>query len=209
MGSYNLLPITKFHAKITTENQFQQFFYLCSLFYFFKMIIIDIVFAVLLGFSVYKGFKNGFFVEVASFIGLLVGIYVALKFSNWMGAVFSDIFPTWHSKYITITAFILTFILVLIGIHLSAKVLTKVFNGAFLGGMNKIAGVIFSVLKMILTLSVVLFIVEKININNLLISKETQKNSIFYHPIQNSAKAIYPTIEGWYGGLKSGVESEE
>lgn len=171
--------------------------------------IIDIVFAVLLGFSVYKGFKNGFFVEVASFIGLLVGIYVALKFSNWMGAVFSDIFPTWHSKYITITAFILTFILVLIGIHLSAKVLTKVFNGAFLGGMNKIAGVIFSVLKMILTLSVVLFIVEKININNLLISKETQKNSIFYHPIQNSAKAIYPTIEDWYGGLKSGVESEE
>lgn len=171
--------------------------------------IIDIVFAVLLGFSVYKGFKNGFFVEVASFIGLLVGIYVALKFSNWMGAVFSDIFPTWHSKYITITAFILTFILVLIGIHFSAKVLTKVFNGAFLGGMNKIAGVIFSVLKMILTLSVVLFIVEKININNLLISKETQKNSIFYHPIQNSAKAIYPTIEDWYGGLKSGVESEE
>ena len=171
--------------------------------------IIDIVFAVLLGFSVYKGFKNGFFVEVASFIGLLVGIYVALKFSNWMGAVFSDIFPKWHSKYITITAFILTFILVLIGIHLSAKVITKIFNGAFLGGMNKIAGVIFSVLKMILTLSVVLFIVEKININNLLISKETQKNSIFYHPIQNSAKAIYPTIEDWYGGLKSGVESEE
>jgi membrane protein required for colicin V production len=173
------------------------------------MIFIDIVFAILLGFAVYKGFKNGFFVEVASFIGLLLGIYVALKFSNWMGAVFSDIFPTWHSKYITITAFILTFILVLIGIHLSAKVLTKVFNGAFLGGINKIAGIIFSVLKMILTLSVVLFIVEKININNLLIAKETQKNSVFYHPIQNSAKAIYPTIEVWYDGLKSGVEGEK
>ena len=49
------------------------------------------VFAVLLGFSVYKGFKNGFFVEVASFVGLLVGIYFALKFSNWMGAFFSEI----------------------------------------------------------------------------------------------------------------------
>ncbi|WP_396210313.1 CvpA family protein [Flavobacterium sp.] len=173
------------------------------------MSFIDIVFAILLGFAIYKGFKNGFFVEVASFIGLLVGIYVALKFSNWIGAVFSGFFPTWHSKYITITAFILTFILVLIGIHLSAKMLTKVFNVAFLGGINKIAGIIFSVLKMILTLSVVLFIVEKININNLLIAKETQKNSIFYHPIQNSAKAIYPTIERWYDGLKSGVESEE
>ncbi len=172
------------------------------------MIFIDIVFAVLLGFAVYKGFKNGFFVEVASFIGLLLGIYVALKFSNWMGTVFLDIFPTWHSKYITITAFILTFILVLIGIHLSAKVLTKIFNGAFLGGINKIAGVIFSLLKMILTLSVVLFIVEKINIDNLLIAEETQEHSLFYHPIQNTAKTIYPTIEGWYDGLKSGVEGE-
>lgn len=209
MGSYDLLPITKFHAKITTENQFQQFFYLCSLFYFYCMVFIDIVFAILLGFAVYKGFKNGFFVEVASFIGLLVGIYVALKFSNWMGAFFSEIVPTWNPNYIKITAFVIAFFLVLIGIHLSAKVLTKIFNGAFLGGMNKIAGVIFSVLKMVLTLGVVLFIVEKININNLLTSKETQNNSIFYCPIQNSAKAIYPAIEEWYGVMKSGVVSEE
>ena len=64
------------------------------------MVFIDIVFAILLGFAVYKGFKNGFFVEVASFVGLLVGIYFALKFSNWMGAVFSEIVPTWNPHYL-------------------------------------------------------------------------------------------------------------
>ena len=208
MGSYDLLPITKFHAKITTENQFQQFFYLCSSSIFFTMVFIDIVFAILLGFAVYKGFKNGFFVEVASFVGLLVGIYFALKFSNWMGAVFSEIVPTWNPNYIKITAFVITFLLVVIGIHLSAKIITKMADFAFLGWFNKLAGGVFCVMKTILALSIVLIIVEKINNDNLIISRETKEHSIFYQPIQNSSKLIYPKLEGWYTGLKSEIKSE-
>ena len=173
------------------------------------MSFIDIVFAVLLGFAVYKGLKNGLFVEVASFVALILGIYLAIKFSSLVGAIFTGFVPTWNPKHIEITAFIITFLLVVIGIHLSAKILTKLADFAFLGWINKIAGVIFSLLKTILALSVVLFIFEEININNMLLSKETQENSIFYNPIQNISKVIYPTIEGWYESLKSGVESEK
>ena len=36
----------------------------------------------------------------------------------------------------------------------------------------------------------------------MLLSKETQENSIFYNPIQSISRAIYPTIEGWYDSLK-------
>ncbi|WP_333807628.1 CvpA family protein [Flavobacterium sp.] len=173
------------------------------------MSFIDIVFAVLWGFAVYKGLKNGLFVEVASFVALILGIYLAIKFSNLVGAIFTGFVPSWNPKYIEITAFIITFIMVLIGIHLSAKILNKLADFAFLGWINKFAGVIFSLLKTILALSVVLFIFEKININNMLLSKETQENSIFYNPIQNISKAIYPTIEGWYEELKKEVEGEE
>ena len=173
------------------------------------MSFIDIVFGVLLGFAVYKGMKNGLFVEVASFVALILGIYLAIKFSNLVGTIFTGFVPSWNPKYIEITAFIITFLLVVIGIHLSAKILTKLADFAFLGWINKLAGVIFSLLKTILALSVVLFIFEKININNMLLSKETQDNSMFYNPIQNISKAIYPTIEGWYDSLKSEVVSEE
>ena len=176
---------------------------------FFQMSFIDIVFAVLLGFAVYKGLKNGLFVEVASFVALILGIYLAIKFSDLVGTIFPEIVPSWNPKYIEITAFIITFLLVVIAIHLSAKILTKLADFAFLGWVNKISGVVFSLLKTILALSVVLFIFEKININNTLLSKATQENSIFYNPIQNISKAIYLSIEGWYDSLKSGVESEE
>lgn len=172
------------------------------------MSFIDIVFAILLSFAVYKGLKNGLFVEVASLIALVAGIYLAIKFSSLVGSVFSEFVSSWSPKYIEITAFIITFLLVVIGIHLSAKILTKLTDFAFLGWINKLAGVVFSLLKTILALSVVLFIFEKININNMLLSKETQENSIFYNPIQNISKAIYPTIEKWYASLKSEVEKE-
>ena len=172
------------------------------------MSFIDIVFAILLSFAVYKGLKNGLFVEVASLIALVAGIYLAIKFSSLVGSVFSEFVSSWSPKYIEITAFIITFLLVVIGIHLSAKILTKLVDFAFLGWINKLAGVVFSLLKTILALSVVLFIFEKININNMLLSKETQESSIFYNPIQNISKAIYPTIEKGYASLKSEVEKE-
>ena len=111
------------------------------------MSFIDIVFAVLLGFAVYKGLKNGLFVEVASLLALVAGIYLAIKFSSLVGAIFTGIVPSWNPKYIEITAFIITFLLVVIGIHLSAKILTKFADFAFLGWINKLAGVIFSLLK--------------------------------------------------------------
>ncbi|MCD8518789.1 MAG: CvpA family protein, partial [Flavobacterium sp.] len=56
------------------------------------MSFIDIVFAVLLGFAVYKGLKNGLFVEVASLVALVAGIYLAIKFSNLIGSLFV-VFP--------------------------------------------------------------------------------------------------------------------
>ena len=125
------------------------------------MSFIDIVFAVLLGFAVYKGLKNGLFVEVSSFVALILGIYLAIKFSNLVGAIFTGFVPNWNPKYIEITAFIITFLLVVTGIHLSAKILTKLADFGFLGLINKLAVVVFGLLKTILALSVVLFIFEK------------------------------------------------
>ena len=157
------------------------------------MSFIDIIFAVLLSFAVYKGLKNGLFVEVASFFALIAGIYLA----------------SWNPKYVEITAFVITFLIVVVGIHLLAKIITKIADFAYLGWINKLAGVVFSLLKTILALSVVLFIFEKINVNNMLLSKEKQEDSIFYNPIKEISTLIYPSIEEWYSSIKSEVVGEE
>ena len=166
------------------------------------MSFLDIVLGSLLVYGLYKGLRNGLFVEIASFISLILGIYIAVKFSIVTAKTLSG-FVHWNPKTIQITAFILTFILVLIGISLVAKILTKIANFAYLGWVNKAGGGFFRLLKTVLIVSVFLNLFEKINFNQTFAQKETLDKSLFYRPIQKTAEFIYPSIGKWYEDLKT------
>ncbi len=161
------------------------------------MSFLDIVIGIILCYSLYKGIINGFFVELASLISLVLGIYIAIKFS----AVVKDILSGWvhwSPNTIQVIAFILTFFLVVIAVYFLAKFLTSVADFAFLGWFNSIGGGLFRLLKTILIISVFFTIFEKINYDNYLAKKETLDNSLFYNPIQKVAGYIFPSLEKWY-----------
>jgi membrane protein required for colicin V production len=165
------------------------------------MSYLDIFLGGLLIYGFVRGFWNGFFIELASFVSLLLGIYVAIKFSYLTKSIVAS-YVSWNPKTIQIVAFILTFILVVIGISFLAKFLTKMANKASLGIVNKVMGSVFGLLKMILMLSVLLSLFQKINFDYTFANKSTIDNSYFFNPIQKTAEIIYPSIEEWYKGIK-------
>jgi membrane protein required for colicin V production len=162
---------------------------------------LDIILGVLLAFALYKGVRNGLFVELASLVSLLAGIYFAIKFSSFIKEILAG-FVKWNPNTIQVLAFVLTFILVVIGISLLGKFLTGIADFAFLGWLNKIGGGFFRMLKTILIIGIVFKVFEKINYHNFLAKKETLDKSIFYNPIQKTAGFMYPSIENWYDNLK-------
>jgi membrane protein required for colicin V production len=166
------------------------------------MSFLDIILGALLVYALYKGIKNGLFVEIASFVSLVVGIFVAIKFSYFMKNILTNT-VSWSPKYIEITAFALTFLIVVVGIHLLAKFFTSIADFAYLGWLNKLGGATFSVLKTILALSIIFNIFQKINVNNLIVKQETLDNSMFYNPVQKVSTFIYPTLEQWYNEIKN------
>ena len=161
---------------------------------------IDIVFAVLLGFAAYKGLKNGLFVEFASLISFFVGIYIAVKFSYVVGGFIGE------SKSAKVAAFVITLIGVVVGIHLLAKVFSSIASTLFLGWLNKLGGAFFGILKTALLLGVILSLFQKVNINNALVSKETQENSIFFNPILKTSEFMLPVLTDWFKDLKTRVQ---
>lgn len=165
------------------------------------MSFLDIILGVILVVGLFKGIKNGLFVELASLISLILGIYVAIKFSPVAKEILAH-FVHWNPKTIQIFAFIITFLLVVIVISIMAKFFTGVADFAQLGVINKLGGGFFRLLKTILILSIFLNLFEKINFNNTFAKKETLDNSLFYRPIQKTAGFIYPSIEKWYEDLK-------
>ena len=165
------------------------------------MSFLDIIVCALLVFAFYKGVVNGLFVELASLISLVLGIYFAVKFSSFMKEILME-YVKWNPNSIQIVAFILTFIVVVIVINLLGKFLTGIANFAFLGWLNKLGGGFFRVLKTVLIVSIVFSVFEKINYNNYLAKQETLDNSIFFNPIQKIAGYVFPSIKKGYEEIK-------
>jgi len=162
---------------------------------------LDIILGVLLSFAFYKGIRNGLFIELASLVSLLAGIYFAVKFSSFMRDILVG-FVKWNPNTIQVVAFILTFIAVVVVVTILGKFLTGVADFAFLGWLNTIGGGFFRVLKTILIISIVFAVFEKINYKHYFAKKETLDNSLFYNPIQKTAGYMYPSLKEWYSSLK-------
>lgn len=156
-----------------------------------EMNTFDIIITGLLLFGFVRGLFKGLFLEVASFIALVAGIYGAIHFSYFI----KDLLITkvsWEEKYITLAAFAITFLVIVIVVTLIGKLFTKIADFASLGILNKLLGGVFGALKIGFGLSVILLIFSKLNNKIPFISVEQQESAILYEPIKNLAPNIFP-----------------
>ncbi|WP_165749461.1 CvpA family protein [Cellulophaga sp. Z1A5H] len=157
------------------------------------MNFLDIVFGLILLWGFYIGFKNGLFVEIASIIALIAGIYGTIHFSHLTGAYLAENM-NWNEQYMNIASFVITFILIVVLIHLSAKLLTKIADFAMLGLLNKIAGGIFGALKVAIIIGALILFFESVNQTSNLINEDTKKESKLYEPIKAIGALIFSKI---------------
>ncbi|WP_191858543.1 CvpA family protein [Hanstruepera ponticola] len=157
------------------------------------MAIIDIVLVALLGFGLIRGFFKGFFVEVASLVALIAGIYGAIHFSYYVADLLIE-HVDWSEKTINITAFAITFIIIVLVIALAGKALTKLADFAALGFLNKLLGGVFGLLKIGLILSILLIIFDKMNNTITFVDEEHTQDSVLYEPVKSLAPMLFPTI---------------
>ncbi|MEO6348602.1 MAG: CvpA family protein [Aquaticitalea sp.] len=157
------------------------------------MSVLDIVLAAFILFGLVRGLMKGFFVEIASIIALVVGIYGAIHFSNY-AASFIDKNSQWDEKTVYIAAFAITFIIIVLVISLAGKALTKIADFAALGIVNKLLGGIFGALKIALILSVILIVFDNMNRAIPLTDEKTIEDSVLYNPVKSLMPMIFPVI---------------
>jgi len=155
--------------------------------------ILDIVLGLLLIYGLYKGLKNGLFVEIASIIALIAGLYGAIHFSYIAGDYLSKNME-WNERYINIASFIITFIVIVIVVQLAGKFLTKIADFAMLGLLNKLAGAIFGALKVAVILGALLVFFERANSSVNLVKSETLEESLLYEPIKEIGALVFSKV---------------
>ena len=157
------------------------------------MSIIDIVLGSLLLFGLIRGAMKGLFVEIASLVALVLGVYGAIHFSGF-AAGFLESKVDWDEKTINIVAFAITFVIIVLAISLAGKALTKLADFAALGILNKLLGGVFGVLKIGLILSVLLIVFNKLNNTLPFMEQEDLEDSMLYKPVKSLAPMIFPNL---------------
>jgi membrane protein required for colicin V production len=159
------------------------------------MNLLDIILLILLLAGAISGFTKGLFVELASVISLLLGI--------WAGSDFSPIVAGWLSKFLSwspgnlkLLAFILIFLSVAIIVHLVARVFEKTIRAFALGIFSRIGGAFFGALKAAFFLSILLLLVSGLErYTTTLIPGKSKRESKLYRPIENFAPRILPFLK--------------
>ena len=157
------------------------------------MNFLDIILGLLLIWGLWKGLKNGLFVEIASIIALIAGIYGAIHFSYYAGDYFSQNMD-WEERYINIAAFVVTFIIIVLVVQLLGRFLTKIANFALLGILNKVAGGLFGALKVAVILGALLVFFDRVNSSAGMIKDESLQNSVLYEPIKEIGAFVFDAV---------------
>jgi membrane protein required for colicin V production len=163
---------------------------------------IDLILAIILIIAAVQGFRKGFIVELASLAALVLGIWGAIKFSDWTADFITDT-TGFHSKHLTTIAFVVTFITIVIVIHILGKVLDNTVKAIALGFLNRLAGIIFGVLKAAVILSIFLLLFDSIDENVHILPATQKAESKIYSPMKQLVPTLFPFIKLWdYGDKK-------
>lgn len=155
---------------------------------------IDIILLIPLIWGAFIGFKKGLVLELASLVGLILGVYGSLKFSSFTSEKLQEHFEI-NPDWIGMISFIVTFLIIVFAVFILAKIIDKALKIVALGLINRLLGLLFGLTKYALILSCLLFLFENINSKYHLVDNEFKRDSYLYEPIQLTAKPLSGLFE--------------
>ncbi len=153
---------------------------------------LDFIIAVPLAFGAWKGYQKGLIFEVSMIIGLILGFYLAFKFSgiiqHLVSGVVSDSILPYFSFFLVFTAVVVVMILL-------AKFLEQIIKAGSLTPVNQLLGGLLGLLKWGLVLSVVISLMRPIDAQMNLLNAKVKSESVLYAPVSKLGSYLFPALE--------------
>lgn len=172
------------------------------------MAVLDIILALALVWAVIHGAMKGLIGQLALLAGLLVGVWLAMGFndrlSEWVGMDVNGIL-----------AYVILFAGGVLAALLLSFVARKLIKGLGFGFIDRLGGVLLSLVSYTLLLSLLLGIFRTVNTTFDLVEESVLEESVLAEPIERVADAIIPfaaqakdaILEGVDGGAEQPQES--
>ena len=155
---------------------------------------IDIIILICLLPAIYFGIRNGLVKQLISLCVIFFGIKLSLQFSPTVAEWLTEHFTL--KEYIAKTAsFIVIFIAVSLIFSLIGRLVEKIIQITLLGWLNRLAGIILSLVISVLLISVLIYLFDLLNANLNIVEKSIIAESKFYQPLLDLSKEAFPRIK--------------
>lgn len=155
---------------------------------------LDIIIIIPVILFAFLGFRKGLIIELATLLALVCGIFAGIYLSDFVSNIMKNAFGM-NERYVQVVSFALIFIAVLILVYLLAKIIEKAVKMAALGIVNKLLGSVFSICKILFILSLLIWMFNKIDINQTIITREKRDNSLLFKPVGAIAPLLIPKVK--------------
>ncbi|MDR0907807.1 MAG: CvpA family protein [Rikenellaceae bacterium] len=151
---------------------------------------LDIVIAALLIYAVWDGARQGVVRQVLGLAALVLGIYLAWINGRSVGEILGL-----EGVAATLTGFAVVLVVVIVAVALIGRLTRGLFRLAGLGVFDNILGIVFSALKMLLGVGLVIMVVESVDKNDKILTDKVKSRSIMYRAATAVTDFVFPYID--------------
>ena len=154
------------------------------------MNIFDIIVYIALAWALFNGWRRGFLLQMLSLIAVVAALYFATQYAHELERMVGV-----EVGVSGVVGFVVIFVGALLLISIAAHMLRAVFRFAGLGIADALLGILFSVAKVMLIVSVAFSWLVSVDKNNEWVSKSTIEQSRWFEPVKGITTKLTPYFE--------------
>ncbi len=158
------------------------------------MNLLDIILVVPLIWFIYRGFVKGLILGIISLASLILGVYLGFRFAVPAADMISTHFHV-VTPYLKLIVFAVIFLAVIIILFIFGKLLEKAIDLLALGFLNKLLGALFGLAKGIIFISLILFVINLVDVNHRLITDKNREGSALYKPLSKVVPKVLELLK--------------
>lgn len=158
------------------------------------MNIIDIIIVISLIIAVIQGLRKGFIAQVIAIISIILGLWMSFHFADFVSRWLAGHIPG-SEQVLKIAAFAIILVIVIFALWALGKLLETTIKIIMLGWLNRLLGVLFSLLKAFLIIGLLILAFAAINDAFHMVDTKYLDSSVFYYPVRNFANNVFPYLK--------------
>ena len=152
----------------------------------FTMNFFDILTLVALVWAVVSGWRSGFVSQLLGLLGIILGIVLSLRYGTAVGEMFGI-----DARFSVVAGFLITFGAILIVATLIARLIARVLSFIGLGWVNTLLGIVLSIVKGLIVLSMLYAAIFALNANLQFVEPQYFDNSISFDVVRKCAEPLF------------------